>query len=182
MSYLYLKSLHIIFMVCWFAGIFYLVRLLIYFKESESRIEEEKNILQPQYLLMINRLLKYITWPSTILTIIFGFSMIYLNPMLLKNNWMISKLFFVLLLFFYTYSCHVFYNQARNGRLMFSENFLRLWNELATVFLFVIVFLAILKNSVSWLFLLSLIVTVIAVLFFLIKLYRLIVLKKKNKL
>ena len=61
MSYLYLKSLHIIFMVCWFAGIFYLVRLLIYFKESESRNEEEKNILQPQYLLMINRLLKYIT-------------------------------------------------------------------------------------------------------------------------
>ena len=56
MSYLYLKSLHIIFMVCWFAGIFYLVRLLIYFKESESRNEEEKKILQPQYLLMINRL------------------------------------------------------------------------------------------------------------------------------
>ena len=182
MSYLYLKSLHIIFTVCWFAGIFYLVRLLIYFKESESRNEEEKKILQPQYLLMINRLLKYITWPSTILTIIFGFSMIYLNPMLLKNNWMISKLFFVLLLFFYTYTCHIFYTQARNGGLMFSESFFRLWNELATVFLFVIVFLAILKNSVSWLFLLSLIVTVIAVLFFLIKLYRLIVLKKKNKL
>mgnify|MGYP001393067972 CR=1 FL=1 len=168
-------------MVCWFAGVFYLVRLLIYFKESEGRNVEEKKILQPQYLLMINRLFKYITWPSTILTIVFGFSMIYLNPILLKNNWMISKLFFVLLLVAYTCSIYIFYNNAKNGRLLLSESFLRLWNELATVFLFVIVFLAILKNSVSWLFLLSLIVTVIAVLFFLVKLYRLIVLKK-NKL
>ena len=182
MSYLYFKSLHIIFMVCWFAGLFYLVRLLIYYKESEIRNDEEKKILQPQYLIMIDRLSKYITWPSAILTIVFGFSMIYLNPMLLKNNWMISKLFFVLLLVAYTFSCYVLCNQAKNGRLLLSEGFLRLWNELATVFLFVIVFLAILKNSVSWLFLLSLIITVVAVLFFLIKLYKFIVLNKKNSL
>ena len=181
MSYLYLKSLHIVFMVCWFAGLFYLVRLFIYHKESEGRKDIEKNILQAQYSLMVKRLLYYITWPAAFLTIIFGVIMLFLNPILIKNSWMITKLFFVFFLLAYTFSCQMFYSQIKNGKILFSESLLRLWNELATVFLFVIVFLAILKNSVSWIFLLSLTLLIIVVLFSLIKLYRFFILDKKNK-
>ena len=72
MSYLYIKSLHIIFMVCWFAGIFYLVRLMIYFKESEEKELNSRKILQDQYTIMTKRLLYFITWPACFLTFLFG--------------------------------------------------------------------------------------------------------------
>ena len=181
MSYLYIKSLHVIFMVCWFAGIFYLVRLLIYYKEAEKQDENTRLILQNQYTIMTKRLLYYITWPACLLTFLFGFSLIYINPILLNNNWLISKLFFVFLLLLYTFSCQILFNQMKKGKINYTESFLRLWNEVATVLLFIIVFLAILKNSVSILFLSSLIISVVLVLFGLIKLYKIYNLKNQSK-
>ena len=70
--YLYLKALHIIFMVTWFAGMFYIVRLFIYNTEANGKTEPERTILQKQFGIMIKRLWLGITWPSAILTLIFG--------------------------------------------------------------------------------------------------------------
>ena len=180
MSYLYIKSLHIIFMVCWFAGIFYLVRLMIYFKESEERELNTRKILQDQYTIMTKRLLYFITWPACFLTFLFGFSLIYLNPILLDNNWLVSKLVFVFLLLLYTISCQLLFNQMKKGKIIYTGSNLRLWNEVATVLLFIIVFLAVLKNSVSVLFLSFLIISIVIILFGLIKLYRKYSLKNKS--
>ena len=119
MSYLYIKSLHIIFMVCWFAGIFYLVRLMIYFKESEEKELNSRKILQDQYTIMTKRLLYFITWPACFLTFLFGFSLIYLNPILLDNNWLVSKLVFVFLLLLYTISCQLLFNQMQKGKIIY---------------------------------------------------------------
>ncbi|MDR9488704.1 CopD family protein, partial [Salibacter sp.] len=69
---LYIKALHIIFVVTWFAGLFYIVRLFIYHTEAEQRSEPEKSILQSQFRLMEKRLWYGITWPSAVLTMIFG--------------------------------------------------------------------------------------------------------------
>ena len=104
MNYLHLKSLHLIFMVCWFAGLFYVVRLFIYHKEAEKKEQGEKSILQSQYTLMSKRLLNIITWPSAFLTTVFGLSMLIENPVYLKQHWMHVKLSFILLLWLYTYS------------------------------------------------------------------------------
>lgn len=92
MSYLIFKSLHLIFMVTWFAGLFYIVRLFIYQIEAMDKTEEEKKILLP-YLKKIQRPLWYgITWPGMILTWIFGVSMLVDNPQFLKMPYIHIKL------------------------------------------------------------------------------------------
>ena len=149
MSYLYFKSLHLIFMVCWFAGLFYVVRLFIYHKEAQTKEENVKEILQPQYTLMSKRLLSIITWPSAFLTTFFGVSMLIDNPTYLQQNWMHIKLSFILLLWLYTYSCQIILNQIKIGQIKISEIKLRIWNEAATLIMFDIIFMAVLKNSIS---------------------------------
>ena len=172
MSYLYLKSLHLIFMVCWFSGLFYLVRLFIYFKESELKDTTTRKILKDQFCLMTKRLLYIITWPSAILTTIFGLSMIYSNPLLLDVKWMKVKLCFVFFLLLYTYSCQIIFNQMKKGKILYKENNLRVWNELATVFLFSIIFLAVLKTSISWLYATVGLILIALILTLLIKAYK----------
>ena len=152
MSYLYFKSLHLIFMVCWFAGLFYVVRLFIYHKEAQTKEENVKEILQPQYTLMSKRLLSIITWPSAFLTTFFGVSMLIDNPTYLQQNWMHIKLSFILLLWLYTYSCQIILNQIKIGQIKISEIKLRIWNEVATLIMFAIIFMAVLKNSISWIY------------------------------
>ena len=149
-SYLYLKSLHIIFVVTWFAGLFYIVRLFIYYKEAEDKQEPDQSILKDQYLLMSKRLWYMITWPSAVLASIFGFWLIYLNPAWLDMSWMLIKLAFVALLFAYHGSCQYYINKMVGDENLPSSNFLRLWNEVATLVLFAVVFLAVLKNSINW--------------------------------
>ena len=82
----YFKALHLIFMVSWFAGLFYMVRLFVYFAESESNHNENSNIFKSQYLLMQKRLWSIIAWPAMILTLIFGFSMLYIQPLLFNSS------------------------------------------------------------------------------------------------
>ena len=67
MSYLSIKAVHIIFVICWFAGLFYLGRMFIYFKEAENRVDNEKKILQKQFLIMSERVMNIIIWPSVFL-------------------------------------------------------------------------------------------------------------------
>ena len=159
-------------MVCWFAGLFYVVRLFIYHKEADKKEESEKQILQAQYTLMSKRLLSIITWPAAILTTIFGVSMLVENPMYLQQDWMHIKLSFLVLLWLYTYSCQVICNQMKVGQITTTEGKLRMWNEVATLLLFSIIFMAVLKNSISWIYATLSLVGLAVLLMILIKLYK----------
>jgi putative membrane protein len=152
MTYLYVKALHIIFVVTWFAGLFYMPRLFIYYVEAQQKDDLEKNILSPQLTLMAKRLWYIITWPSGIITLIFGIWLLWLNPSLLMLGWMHIKLTFIALLWLYHIKNHKLYLQMRDGKLNWSSSKLRIWNEVATVALFAIVFLAILKTNIGWIF------------------------------
>ena len=150
--YLYVKSLHIIFIMTWFAGLFYIVRLFIYFKESEEEAPSAREVLQNQYRIMIKRLWYMITWPSAVLATLFAVWLIFINPDLMIFDWMQLKLFFVTLLFVYHGICQLFYHQTQKGSLKVSSYFLRIWNEVATVILFACVFLVVLKDMLGWVF------------------------------
>jgi putative membrane protein len=146
--YTTIKALHIIFIVTWFSGMFYIVRLFIYNTEAGERPEEEKRILRNQFGVMIKRLWLGITWPSAILTLIFGPWMWILMGS--TPSWLEVKLLFVILLYGYHFSLHVLYREQVRGVFRFSSRQLRVWNELATLFLFAIVFLASVKQAMGW--------------------------------
>lgn len=150
MDFLYIKALHIIFVVTWFAGLFYIIRLFIYHVEAEKKPQPDKKILQTQYKLMSKRLWYIITWPSAILASFFAFWMLYKNPYYLSASWMQIKLAFVLALYLYHYSCQVIYNQLQNDIVKYSAFKLRIWNEIATIILFAVVFLVSLQNAINW--------------------------------
>ncbi|MBD3581646.1 CopD family protein [Flavobacterium selenitireducens] len=151
-SYNYLKSLHLIFVITWFAGLFYIVRLFVYQIEAASKPSPEKEILQKQYKIMTYRLWFIITWPSAVLATGFAAALLYLMPEWLSQPWMHVKLGFVLLLVFYHLKCHQIYNQLQRDEVRHTSNFMRLWNEGATIILFAVVFLVILKNAVNWIY------------------------------
>jgi len=152
MDFLNLKALHIIFVITWFAGLFYIVRLFIYHTEAEQKDEPEKSILQIQYQLMTKRLWLIITWPSAILASIFAFWMLFQNPSYLYMDWMLVKLSFVTLLYLYHFACHKIYSQLQQNIVKYTSKQLRLWNEVATIILFSIVFLVVLKNAIHWIY------------------------------
>ena len=146
----YIKALHIIFVVSWFAGLFYIVRLFIYFAEADKKDEPAKKILQTQYKIMSKRLWYIIAWPSAVLTGVFAVWMLILDPTYLAQVWMHIKLSFVLALYFYHWGCHVVFSQQQKGIVKYPPMKLRIWNELATILLFAIVFIVVLKSSLSW--------------------------------
>lgn len=139
-------------MVTWFAGLFYIPRLFVYQIEASEKPSPEKEILGKQLALMAKRLWNIIAWPSAILATSFGIWMLILRPILLKMGWMHVKLTFVILLIVYHLMTHKYYKQLQRGEVTKSSNFMRLWNEGATFILFAVVFLAIVKNSLSWVF------------------------------
>lgn len=145
------KALHIIFVVTWFAGLFYIVRLFIYHTEANQKSEPEKSILINQYKIMERRLWFGITWPSMILAITFGTLLIYIEPDYLKMPFMHIKLSFVFFLILYHLSCQKIFNNLKKEISTLTSTKLRVWNELATLFLVSIVFLIVLKDSISFL-------------------------------
>lgn len=150
MNLLYIKALHIIFVVTWFSGLFYIVRLFIYHVEAQDEEEGAKAILQRQYKLMSKRLWYGIAWPSAILTLIFASWLLINKPYLLTQGWMLIKLAFVVALYIYHFLCHRIYVQLQNNIIKHSSFKLRIWNEVATILLFSIVFLVVLKTTISW--------------------------------
>jgi putative membrane protein len=145
--YLYIKALHIIFMVTWFAGLFYMPRFFVYNTEALDKPEPERTILRKQFQLMMKRLWFGITWPSAVLTLIFGPWMWYLLGTF--PQWLMIKLCFVLGLYAYHLSLHAIYRQQVKGEFKYSSQQLRIWNEVATIFLIGIVMLAVVKQNVS---------------------------------
>ncbi|WP_445710311.1 CopD family protein [Flavobacterium sp.] len=152
MEYNYIKSLHLIFVITWFAGLFYIVRLFVYHAEAKLKQQPEQDILIKQYQLMQYRLWYIITWPSAVLASLFAFYLLYLNPNWLTQSWMHVKLAFVLLLYIYHLKCHQIFKQLQNNEVKHSSNFFRIWNEGATIILFAVVFLVILKSAINWIF------------------------------
>ncbi len=150
MNFLYLKALHIIFVVTWFAGLFYIVRLFIYHVEADKMDQPAKDILQKQYKLMSRRLWYIITWPSAIIVLITATLLLINNPNWLTFGWMHIKLTFVLILYLYHLKCHQIFKHLQKDIVKLSSQKLRLWNEVATILLFAIVFIVVLKNSLNW--------------------------------
>ncbi len=172
--YFYLKAFHIIFVVTWFAGLFYIVRLFIYNREAQDKSEEEKNILQKQFGVMIKRLWLGITWPSCILTIVLGTWMLILYGSF--PTWLIIKVGFVVGLLLYHLSIHVIYKQQSAGIFKYTSQQLRIWNEVATLFLVAIILLVSVKDALSLVWGLGGLVCFSIILLVAIRLYR----KKRN--
>lgn len=145
--YLYVKAIHIIFIVTWFAGLFYMPRLLIYYREACDKPEIEKGIIQDQLSIMMKRLWYGITWPSAILTIIFGGWMAYLYGSI--PQWLAVKILFVCALYFYHFTIQFLYKKQISGYFLYSSNQLRVWNEIATILLVAIVMLVSVKQALS---------------------------------
>jgi putative membrane protein len=170
--YGYFKALHIIFIVTWFAGLFYIVRLFIYHTEAEQKQEPEKSILQKQYKIMEKRLWYGITWPSMFLTLVFGGSLLWVNPVFLTQAYFILKLAFVGALIIYHFQCHVFFKQLQNDSVRSTSLKLRIWNEIATIFLVAIVFLIVLRSNTGFIWGMLGLVVFTVTLMIAIKLYK----------
>ncbi len=150
--YNYIKSLHLIFVITWFAGLFYIPRLFVYQIEAFHKPSPDKEILGTQLKLMAKRLWNIITWPSAILATVFAVWLLVLQPFWLHQPWMHVKLTFVVLLILYHLKTHQFYKQLQRDEVTKTSNFMRLWNEGATFILFAVVFLVILKSAINWVF------------------------------
>jgi protoporphyrinogen IX oxidase len=147
-----IKSLHIIFMVSWFAGLFYMVRLFIYHVEANGKEDPEKSILTKQFLIMERRLWWIIATPAMVLTVIFGVLMLVANSSLLSLFYIHLKLGFVLLLLVYHFICQKIYFDLKTDRFFWGSGALRVWNEVATLLLVIIVFIVVLKDSLNWVY------------------------------
>ena len=151
MLYTIIKAVHIIFMVSYFAGIFYLVRLFVYYKDTDEFEDNKKQVLREQYVFMARRLWNIITVPAGVIMLISGLVMIFLNFGLMKTPWFHLKLTFLVGLAFYHYWCwkKVLQIKDLNGNFLPIANIkLRQANEIATFILFLVVFTVILKSMV----------------------------------
>lgn len=175
--YLYLKALHIIFVITWFAGLFYMPRLFIYNTEAGEKSELEQNVLRDQFTIMMKRLWYGITWPSAILTLIFGPIVLFHGGwyhllFLPEGRWLFVKLIFVVLLYIYHYSLHIIFKQEVNRKFNYTSQQLRAWNEVATIFLIAIVLLVTVKQTMSFVWGVIALVLFIIILMTAIKIYK----------
>ena len=150
--YNYIKALHLIFVITWFAGLFYIPRLFIYHIEASEKPEPEKGILSNQLKIMTKRLWYIITWPSAIFATLFAVWLLIFVPGWLEMPWMHIKLAFVLLLFLYHGKSHHIFKQLQRDHIAWTSNQMRLWNEVSTLILFAVVFLVILKDAFNWIY------------------------------
>ncbi len=151
MAFFYLKALHIIFVVTWFAGLFYIVRIFIYQTEANQKTEPDRSILINEYKRNAKRLWLGIAWPSAILTLILGFTVLWKVPAYWYEGFMHVKLGLVFLFYIYQGICHKIYREQQRDIYKYSSQQLRVWNEVATIFLVGIVFIIVLKNTLSML-------------------------------
>lgn len=170
--YDYVKAVHIIFVVCYMAGLFYSVRLFIYHTEAQEKPEPDRKILSEQFTIMERKLWNIITIPSMILTVAAGITMLIMRPIWLHFGWMHLKLTFVVVLGIYHHMCQNKIKQMANGVFKWTSTQLRLWNELATLLLFAIVFLVVLKSALNWIFGVVGLVALAVILMIAVKIYK----------
>lgn len=170
--YQYFKAVHIVFVISWMAGLFYILSLFIYHTEASEKDEPEKSILQKQFIKMEATLWKIIATPAMIISVLAGVGMLTLNSSLLQMDWMWVKLAFVVGLLIYHFVCQNIVKQLKNNQFKMTSFQLRLWRELATIFMIAIVFIVILKNALNWIYGLIGIMGVAMAIMIAVKLYR----------
>lgn len=139
MLYLWIKALHIVSIVCWFAALFYLPRLFVYHAQSEDTVSRER------FTIMERKLYRGIMGPSMIASLVFGIWLIYLNPGWLHQGWLHAKLLLVFLLIGYHHMCGAQLKRFARGENTRSHTFYRWFNEVPVVFLVLIVILVVVK-------------------------------------
>ena len=146
-AYLWFKTLHIVGVVVWFAGLFYLVRLFIYHREAEDLEPALKAAFQQQYALMERRLANIITTPGMVVAVVCAAGLLSVNPAWLKQGWMHAKLAFVAALLAYHWFCYRIMGQLQGDSCHWSPKQLRALNELPTLLLVIVVMLVVFKNQ-----------------------------------
>jgi putative membrane protein len=150
MDYTLAKALHVVGFISWFAGLFYIVRLFVYHAEASERPEPERQILHTQLELMARRLWQIITVPAMILTLAAGITMVVqlasLGPI---PRWLLLKFALLAGLIGYTLWCDLIRRRQAAGRSGWTGARLRVFNELGTMFMVAIVFLAVFKSAMS---------------------------------
>lgn len=146
-AYLWFKTLHIVGVVVWFAGLFYLVRLFIYHVEAAELDPPIKEAFEEQYMLMERRLVNIITTPGMVLAVSMAVGLLITQPSWLYQSWMQAKLVFVAGLLFYHAFCYRLMGQLARGECRWSGRQLRALNELPTLILVIVVMLVIFKNQ-----------------------------------
>ena len=149
------KALHLIGMVSWMSGAFYLVRIMVYHAEALAGPEPERAALSRQYNVMEWKAYKVILQPAVVITWTFGVLMLALNPGWLQQGWMHVKLLFVVLFTGYTHFCKGQIRRLENGTATFTHVHYRALNEIPTIILAAAVFLAVYKNTINWWMLVS---------------------------
>lgn len=139
MLYLWIKALHIVSMVCWFAALFYLPRLFVYHAQSEDSISRER------FIVMERKLYRGIMGPSMVATLVFGIWLLFLTPGWLQQGWMQAKLTLVVLLIGYHHMCGAQLKRFARGENTRSHKFYRWFNEVPVLFLLLIVILVVVK-------------------------------------
>ncbi|WP_414543476.1 protoporphyrinogen oxidase HemJ [Nostoc sp. CCY0012] len=147
MAYSWFKAFHIVGIVVWFAGLFYLVRLFIYHVEANQEPEPARTILKNQYQIMEKRLYNIITTPGMLVTVAMAIGLLSTEPEVLKQSWIHVKLLFVAILIGYHHYCSRLMKQLAADECRWSGQQLRALNEAPTVMLVVIVLLAVFKNN-----------------------------------
>ena len=161
MYYLYLKVFHIIGVIVWFAGLFYLGRLFVYHREADDRLEPERTTLKSQFSLMERRLYYGIAWPGLCISVVFGIALVVGSEL---HGWLHAKIAFVVLLVIYHLWCGHLRKVLLKGNCSWNGTKLRLFNEIPTLLLFIIVFIVVFKSAVSWnalLFMLAFLILII---------------------
>lgn len=147
MAYYWFKAFHLIGIVVWFAGLFYLVRLFVYHAEAEQEPEPARSILKKQYEIMEKRLYGIITTPGMIVAVAMAIGLISTEPEILKSTWLHIKLTFVVLLLAYHYFCQRIMKKLAAGECQWTGQQFRALNEAPTILLVLIVLLAVFKNN-----------------------------------
>jgi len=148
MAYFWFKAFHLIGVVVWFAGLFYLVRLFVYHAEASQEPEPAQTILKNQYQIMEKRLYHIITMPGMVVTVAMAIGLLSTEPEVLKSGWMHIKLAFVAALLVYHFYCGRIMRQLEAGECNWSGQQFRALNEAPTLLLLVIVLLAVFKNNI----------------------------------
>jgi putative membrane protein len=146
-AYLWFKTLHIVGVVVWFAGLFYLVRLFIYHREAAELEPPIRAAFEAQYSVMERRLANIITTPGMVVAVVMAVGLLSVNPAWLHQGWMHAKLAFVLALLAYHAFCYRLMGQLQRGACAWSGRQLRALNELPTLLLVVVVMLVVFKNQ-----------------------------------
>ena len=149
MALLYLKALHVVGFVSWFAGLFYWLRIFVYLAEAKEREEPARSILWEQFTKMERRVYAIIVRPAAGITLVGGVGMLVVNPGYLQLGWLQVKLALVAGLLAFQAYAKTYVASLEAGERAARPERLRMMNEVPTVFLLVIVLLAVLRSGLD---------------------------------